>query len=222
MCVATLALGSCPRQGFARVQARRGPWVCKKMWEWTLTLPNELPFWELESRWTPKTLGSDCKGQKPLPWGILYIIGNLLKCRYPKWAHMTHLDICNTSYGQKKADSQIGSSTFDHEKLGIDPIPLRASGVQYDVRKLSTRVITLVQTLSQSKVCTRSYSPAKLRDSQPWQFRDSHLGVPGQKKPFGCHSRGVVQNILYGGRWWLPSSSGRGESCESEVAHGSS
>jgi hypothetical protein len=42
------------------------------------------------------------------------------------------------------------------------------------------------------------------------------------KKPFGCHSRGVVQNILYGGRWWLPLSPNRGESCESVVARGSS
>jgi hypothetical protein len=32
----------------------RSPWVWK-VWEWTLTLPNELPFWELESRWTPET-----------------------------------------------------------------------------------------------------------------------------------------------------------------------
>jgi hypothetical protein len=32
----------------------------------------------------------------------LYIIGKLLKCRCPKWARMTHLDIWNTSYAQKK------------------------------------------------------------------------------------------------------------------------
>ncbi len=41
------------------------------------------------------------------------------------------------------------------------------------------------------------------------------------KKPFGCEARGKVQNILYGGRWWLPPSPGCGESYESEVAHGS-
>jgi hypothetical protein len=40
------------------------------------------------------------------------------------------------------------------------------------------------------------------------------------KKPFGCRCRGEVQRILYGGRWWLPSSPGRGESCESKVACG--
>jgi hypothetical protein len=42
------------------------------------------------------------------------------------------------------------------------------------------------------------------------------------KKPFGCGTRGELQSILYGGRWWLPPSPGRGESCESKVARGSS
>jgi hypothetical protein len=42
------------------------------------------------------------------------------------------------------------------------------------------------------------------------------------KMSFGCGLRGEAQNILYGGRWWLPSSLGHGESCESEVARGSS
>jgi hypothetical protein len=40
-----------------------------------------------------------------------------------------------------------------------------------------------------------------------WESRD--------KKPFGCNLRGVTQSILYGGRWWLPPSPGRGESSES-------
>jgi len=34
--------------------------------------------------------------------GFLYIIGNLLKRRCLKWVRITHLDIWNTSYGQKK------------------------------------------------------------------------------------------------------------------------
>jgi hypothetical protein len=37
-----------------------------------------------------------------------------------------------------------------------------------------------------------------------------------EKEPFGCSFRGVTQRILYGGRWWLPPSSGRGESCVSK------
>jgi hypothetical protein len=41
-----------------------------------------------------------------------------------------------------------------------------------------------------------------------WESRD--------KKPFGCSLRGVTRSILYGGRWWLPPSPGRGESSESK------
>jgi hypothetical protein len=40
------------------------------------------------------------------------------------------------------------------------------------------------------------------------------------KKSFGCSPRGEVKSILYGGRWWLPPSPGRGEFYGSEVARG--
>jgi len=46
----------------------------------------------------------------------------------------------------------------------------------------------------------------------PWESRE--------KVPFGCSSRGELQRILYGGRWWLPPSPGRGKSSESKVARG--
>jgi hypothetical protein len=41
----------------------------------------------------------------------------------------------------------------------------------------------------------------------PWKSRD--------KKSFGCRSCARTQRILYGKRWWLPPSPGRGESSES-------
>jgi hypothetical protein len=100
--IATLALGSQPRQGFTRMWAKIIARECGRGWEWTLTLPNELPFWELESQRTPETSYNNCKGQNPSPWRIFYIVGKLLKCKCPKWTRMTHLDISNTSYGQKK------------------------------------------------------------------------------------------------------------------------
>jgi hypothetical protein len=46
--------------------------------------------------------------------------------------------------------------------------------------------------------------------------RDS-FGTPTwesrEKEPFGCSLGGELQSILYGGRWWLPPSPGRDESC---------
>ncbi len=74
----------------------------ERVWGWRLTLPSELPFWELESQWTPEPSENDCSGQNTLHWRVLYIIGKLLKCRCLKWARMTHSDIYNTSYGKNK------------------------------------------------------------------------------------------------------------------------
>jgi hypothetical protein len=45
-----------------------------------------------------------------------------------------------------------------------------------------------------------------------WESRD--------KEPPGRGRSGATQRILYGGRWWLPPSPGRGESSESKVARG--
>jgi hypothetical protein len=41
-----------------------------------------------------------------------------------------------------------------------------------------------------------------------------------EKVPFECKCGGEAQRILFGGRCWLPSSPGHGESSESKVAHG--
>jgi hypothetical protein len=63
---------------------------------------------------------------------------------------------------------------------------------------------------SGQKVVTSQNGRSPNRDSfgtPPWESRD--------KKPFGCRCYGEAQRILYGGRWWLPPSSGCGESNES-------
>jgi len=57
------------------------PWLtshisrsAKSVKGWTLTLPSELPFWELESQWTSESSKGDCRGQNPLDWRVIYII----------------------------------------------------------------------------------------------------------------------------------------------------
>jgi hypothetical protein len=82
---------------------------------------------------------------------------------------------------KRRARSQIASLTPDQKKLGIDPIYLVAEGVRHTVGKLSTRVTTLLQTASRSKVCSQSYGAPKLRESHLARFRDSHSGVPREK-----------------------------------------
>jgi hypothetical protein len=115
---------------------------------------------------------------------------------------------------KRKVRNQTKNLTPDHQKSGINPTPMRAGGVGHTIGKLSTRVTTLLQTSSQFEVWAKSYSLAKCGSPNlgsfgitPWESRD--------KKPFGCGCNANAHEILYGGRWWLPSSPGRGESCES-------
>jgi hypothetical protein len=124
--VTTLALGSWPKQGLARLRAKkRSPGVKENVREWTLTLPKELPPWEfpweLESWWTLECSKNDCRGQNLMDWRVFYTIEKLLKHRCLKWACMTHLDIWNTSYGQKKGKDS--NWQFDSRPLKIKNWP---------------------------------------------------------------------------------------------------
>jgi hypothetical protein len=56
-----------------------------------------------------------------LHWGVLYIIEKLSKCRCRKWACMSHLDICSTSYGKKKG--QESNWQFDSRPLKVGNRP---------------------------------------------------------------------------------------------------
>jgi hypothetical protein len=60
------------------------------------------------------------------------------------------------------------------------PISLCIGVMPHTIGKLSTRVTTLLQTSSQSEVCTQSYGPPKSWESQLWEFQDSQVGVLGQ------------------------------------------
>jgi len=75
----------------------------------------------MESWWSPKASESDCKGQNPMACGVLYTIRKLLKRRCLKWARIAHLDIWNTSYGQKKG--QESNCQFDSQPQKVENRP---------------------------------------------------------------------------------------------------
>ncbi len=126
-CNRSLGLGTKARacKGAGQEWARKSyfmlPGVQKIMRERTLTPPSELPFWELESQWTPEFLESYCRGQNPLDWRVPYIIGKILKLKCLKWACMTHLDTSNTRYGQKKG--RESNCQFDSWPLKVGNRP---------------------------------------------------------------------------------------------------
>jgi hypothetical protein len=181
----------------------------------TLTFPK----WGLGSPPGLPKLQSWIAGVKTPRIGVFFIsLENYESVDVKKWARMGHLDICSTSYVQKKG--RESNWQFDSRPLKVrnrsDPGVFRGNATHRwkalkESYKFASHLVPIGGLRKELWPCEilRVQTGTILR-----QFRDSTLGVPGQK-PFRCGCGGVTQRILYGGRWWLPPSPGRGESSES-------
>jgi hypothetical protein len=166
----------------------------------------------LEFSGTPECSELDSKAQTTLPWGVLGVIVKVLKRRYRKWPRIGHLDICSPSYGQKKG--QESNWQFDSRPLKVGNRPL--SDIRFESATWREKNLdegyNIGSDLVAIRFCSRELWPFKVSRVQSGQFRDSISGVPTKNVPFGCSFGGELQKILYGGRWWLPPSPGRGVS----------
>ncbi len=91
-----------------------------QVWRWSPTLGKS---GDLESSRTPECLELDSKGKNTSHWGVLGVIGKVLKRRYWKRPRILDLDICSPSYGQKKG--RESNCQFDSRslKVGNRPAP---------------------------------------------------------------------------------------------------
>jgi len=90
-----------------------------QVWGWSPTLGKVGGF---ESPGTPECLELDSKAQNTSHWGVLGVIGKVLKRRYPKWPRIGSSDICSPSYGQKKG--RESNWQFDSRPLKVGNRPL--------------------------------------------------------------------------------------------------
>jgi hypothetical protein len=90
-----------------------------QVWGWN----SHSQIGDLESSGTPECLEFNSKAQNTSHWGVLGVIGKVLKFRCPKWPHIGHLDICSSSYEQKKG--RESNWQFDSWPLKVRnrPIP---------------------------------------------------------------------------------------------------
>jgi hypothetical protein len=186
--VATLALGSRPRQGLARMRDKKESQgahlillkVQKSVREWTFTLPSDFPLWEFESRWIPESSESDWRGRNPLDWRVFYIIGKLLKLRCLKWACMTYLDLKHKLWLKVKNWPNF----LIYRLCATYLLKSSQGGLQLCFRPHLNR-------RSEHKVMGPQScgSPNFENFKTPiWEFQD--------KMPFGCGPRGEAQSIL--------------------------
>jgi hypothetical protein len=90
-----------------------------QVWGWSPTLGKSE---DLESSGTPQCSELDIKAQNTSHWGVLSVMGKVLKRRYRKWPRIGHLDICSPSYGQK--NGRESNWQFDSRPLKVKNRPL--------------------------------------------------------------------------------------------------
>jgi hypothetical protein len=183
-----------------------------QVWGWSPTLGKSE---ELESSGTLECSELYSKAKNTSNWGVLGVIEKVLKRRYRKWPRIGHLDICRPSYGQKKG--QESNWQFDSRPLKVGNRHLLDLRIESAIRrwKDDDEGYKFGLDLVAIKICSWELWAPKVPRLHSGQFRDN-FGTPTwesrEKEPFGSSPRNVAQRILYGGRWWLPSSPGRGVS----------
>jgi hypothetical protein len=204
LCVATLTLGSRPRQGVARLRAKKKTREShhmllgvQRMWG------NEPLHSQMNSHvgsWSPKWISKsskcNCRGQNPSVRRDFYIIAKLLKHRCLKWARIAHLDIWNTSYDQKKSRESNWQLNSRPLKIGnrLDFLACRWRATYFwkafnEGYNFALYLIAIWGL--HAKLCA-----PKSQKSQLGEFRDFHLGVLGQKTIWSG-PRGELQSIYY-------------------------
>jgi len=160
------------------------------MREWTLTLPRQLPLWEMESRWTPETSESDYRGQNPMACGILYIIRKLLELKCLKWARVAHLDIWNTSYDQKKGRESNCQFDSQSQKVWNRPYLLGFKGrATYRWKALDESYNFALDCIAIQGLLAKLWG-SKVSRVPFGAISGLPLGSPEREKPFGCSLRG--------------------------------
>jgi hypothetical protein len=149
-----------------------------QVWGWSPTLPK---LGTLESSGTPECLEFDNKAQNTSHWGVLGVIGKVLKRRYRKWPRISHLEICSPSYGQKKG--RESNWQFDSRPLKVEnrPLPdLRIESARCRWKDLDEGYNFGLDLIA-IRLFSRELWARKVPGLQPGQFRDSNLGVPGKR-----------------------------------------
>jgi len=119
----------------------------------------------------------DSKAQNTSHWGVLSVIGKVLKRRYWKWTRIGHLDICRPSCRQKKGRKSNWQFDSRPPKVGNRPLfDLRIKSATRRWKDLDEGY-NFGLNLVMIRLCNRELWVPKVPGLQPGQFRDN-FGTP--------------------------------------------
>jgi len=134
---------------------------------------------------TPECLELDRRAQNTSHWGVLHVIGKVLKCKYRKWPRIGHLDICSPSYGQKKGRESNWQFDSQPQKVGNRPFSRPPNWKCYTSLERSWRGLQVWLRHRRDQTWKSRVMSSQSRGTPPGtisgQFRDSNLGVPGKR-----------------------------------------
>jgi hypothetical protein len=154
---------------------------------------------DLESSGTPECLELDNKAQNTSHWGVLGVIGKVLKLKCRKWPRIGHLDICSPSYGQKKG--RESNWQFDSRPLKVRNRPFPDLRIESAIRRWKD--LDASYKFGSDLVAIRRRSrelwAPKVPGLRPGRFRDN-FGTPTresrEKVTLGRGCRRESQSIL--------------------------
>ncbi len=165
--------------------------VAPLLWPSVGVKPNIWKSWDLESSGTPECSELNSKGQNTLHWGVLGVVGKVLKLKYRKCHRIGNSDICSPSYGQKKG--RESNCQFDSRplKVGNRCLPdIRFECATWRWKDLDEGY-NLGLDLVAIQLCSQELWRFKVPGVPPGQFRESREFVP-----FGCSLCHERQRIL--------------------------
>jgi hypothetical protein len=152
--------------------------VAPLLWPSVGVKPNTWKSWDLESFGTLECSKLNRKAQNTSHWGVLNVIGKVLKRRYRKCPRIGNSDICSPSYGQKKG--RESNWQFDSRPLKVrnQPLPdIRFECTTWRWKDLD-KGYNFGSDLVVIQLCSRELWRFKVSRVPLGQFRDSISGVP--------------------------------------------
>jgi hypothetical protein len=153
--------------------------VAPLLWPSVGVKPNTWKSWDSESSRTPECLELDRKGQNTSHWGVLSVVGKVLKLRYRKCPRIGNLDIFSPSYGQKKGRESNWQFDSRPLKVGNRPVPDVRFGSGTRPWKDLDESYNFGLDLVAIHLCSRELWRFKVPRVSLGQFRDSISGVLG-------------------------------------------
>jgi hypothetical protein len=173
--------------------------VATLFWPSVGVKPNTWKKLGFDSFGTPENSKDDLEDQNTSHWGVLGVIGKVLKRRYLKFPRILDLDIYSPSYGQKKG--RESNWQFDSRPLKVRNRP--APDVRFGSVILRWKDLDEGYNFGSDLVAIRGRGEELCPPKVPGvQNRDTWVdfGTPTWESrefvPFGCGCGGASQSIL--------------------------